>query len=283
MGTRFKVKSLFLPFLNKYDLSAPYNINYYNIRSLWKALRSYLDKHEDDDTVYARLIKRENSNKEEIFQDVLSLLFAGHETSSHAIGSTMYFLYKFPKVRAKLERELKELENKSHEEIKEILTKAKLEEFEYLHLVVKEALRIDPPAGDALPYDVLADTEICGVKLKKGDVINVNILMQHLNPRQWHDPLKFIPERFNPENKLYTTPITRKARDSMSFIPFSTHLRNCPGQTLAMLEIKVLVAYMLSRVNFDFAEHLIESEHFFFSMISNISLDFSANLKDEKN
>ena len=279
MGNRFTVKTLFFPILNRFDIMTPYNINYKNIRALWKATKEFLAKNREEDSIYNRMLQKEGAEEESVFQDLFGFLFAGHETSSHAIGSTVYFLYKNPEVKEKLEKELSEFMGKSHEEIGKILNKEKLEELDYLHMVVKESLRVDPPAGEALPYEIIADTSVCGVELKKGDVINVNILPRHYDPEEWHDPLKFIPERFDPESKYFTTPKSGKARDPLSWMPFSTHLRICPGQSLAMLEIKVILVYLLSRVNFEFADHLMESDYAYFSIISQLTLNFSAELK----
>ena len=101
-------------------------------------------------------------------------------------------------------------------------------------------------------------------------------MTRHYDPAQWHDPLKFIPERFDPESEYFKTPETNKARDPLSYIPFSCHLRNCPGQSLAMLEIKVILVYLLTRVNFEFADHLMQSDYAYFGIISQLTLNFTA-------
>ena len=160
IGNRFKIKTLFFPFLQRYDISVPYNINYKNIRTLWKGLKDYLATHTDQDSVYNRMVQNTDIDKESIFQDLFGFLFAGHETSSHAIGSALYFLYKNPEAKEKLEEELKEFKGKSHGELLTLITKEKLEEFEYLHMVVKETLRVDPPANEALPYEVVQNTTV---------------------------------------------------------------------------------------------------------------------------
>ena len=58
---------------------------------------------------------------------------------------------------------------------------------------------------------------------------------QHFTPQEWHDPLRFLPERFDPESEYFTNPKTGKARDSYAYIPFSIGVRSWPGQTLARL------------------------------------------------
>jgi cytochrome P450 len=68
----------------------------------------------------------------------------------------------------------------------------------------------------------------------KGTSINVSIYHVHRDPIQFPDPLKFIPERFLPENS--------ETRHPYAFIPFSAGKRNCIGQRFAMLEVKTLLA-----------------------------------------
>ncbi|CAI2365110.1 unnamed protein product [Moneuplotes crassus] len=280
MGNRFTLKGLLLPFLDYYNLTKPYSTNYQNLQKLWKVLSEYLDKHPEQDSVYNKLINQKGLTKDYSFQDSLGILFAGHETSSHTISSGLYFLYKNPVIKEKLMEELKEFVGKSHDEIKTLLTREKIDKLEYLHLVIKEILRIDPPAMDAIPYEVIQDTELCGVEFKKGDMLNMNILSRHFDPAQWQEPLKFIPERFDPESEYFNAPETNKGRDPFAWIPFSVHVRKCSGQTFAMLEAKVFILYLLSRVEFTFPKELLESDTSFFSIVSQLKLNFSAKLRE---
>ena len=210
----------------------------------------------------------------------MGLLFAGHETSSHAISTTLFFLHKYPEAVDKLQKELSGLIGKNHSELKELITKSSIQEFQYLYYVTKEGLRIDPPGSDALPYEVIKDVNICGVPIKKGSIINVNLLTQHYNEEEWHEPLKFIPERFDPESEYFFKPgKEQKPRDPLAWVPFSFGLRNCPGQTLALLEIKVFIAYLLSRVNFQFKKEDLESPYAYFAIASTLKLMFTHTLK----
>ena len=80
-----------------------------------------------------------------------------------------------------------------------------------------------------MPYECVEEFELCGVPISAGQKMGINILARHLDPKEWEEPLKFIPERFDPESKFYLTPNGNK-RDATSFVPFSQGLRNCPGQ-----------------------------------------------------
>jgi cytochrome P450 len=67
------------------------------------------------------------------------------------------------------------------------------------------------------------DTELCGVHIPKGTVVNIDITGMHFNPHLWRDPLKFDPERFAPGGELETMPST------YAYLPFSSGSRQCIG------------------------------------------------------
>ena len=70
-------------------------------------------------------------------------------------------------------------------------------------------------------YFTKEDITICGVQFKKGTYIYPNLMYSNNNCKEWHEPRKFIPERFDPENKYFFKPNTEnQPRHSNSFIPF---------------------------------------------------------------
>jgi len=69
-------------------------------------------------------------------------------------------------------------------------------------------------------------------------------LATHYNPSDWKEPEKYMPERFDPENEYFSS-----QSNISSFLPFSHGLRSCAGKSLAMLEMKVLVSYILLKLD----------------------------------
>ena len=218
---RFSVKSIACPLLETFNLTSPFNLIHEN----WKELRSVLGNYvttKDENSIFSKATKAKMGDKDQIIEELWALLIAGHDTTSHAISSAIFLLTKNKECGEKLAEELKEFKGKSYNELLKLLENNGIQEYQYLHQVFKETTRIDNPADKSIPYTVLKDTTICGVPLKKGTWVNLSLINQHFNPEEWHEPLKFIPERFDPESKYYFKPGTEnKPRGALSRIPFS--------------------------------------------------------------
>lgn len=87
-------------------------------------------------------------------------------------------------------------------------------------------------------------------------------MFPHYNLEQWHRPEEFLPERFDPNNsELFFKPGTTELRHPKSFIPFTFGPRNCLGQTLARLELKVLLSRFLTRVDYKIKDDQMENDY----------------------
>ena len=71
-----------------------------------------------------------------------------------------------------------------------------------------------------------------------------------MNAEEWVRPSEFLPERFDVNSPLFLRP-DGKARQPTSYLPFSSGARNCLGQTLAMCEVKVLLAFVYTQLNIE--------------------------------
>lgn len=135
---------------------------------------------------------------------------------------------------------------------------------------------------ESSPYRTYDDIKICDVYIPKGTGIMVDIgkvfnkdqcliisiAACHHNPTQWHEPAKFIPERFDPTSEYFTKPGTNEQRDSTAFIPFSTGSRGCPAMMYAVTQVKTLLAYFLSRVEYTIDEEYMNNPHVYFGLES---------------
>ncbi len=83
------------------------------------------------------------------------------------------------------------------------------------------------------------DTTVQGINIRKGMLVGVPVYRIHMDPRIWPEPEKFKPRRFMPEEKA--------KHSSYDWLPFGTGPRNCVAMRLAMLEVKLAVAYIVRK------------------------------------
>ena len=267
-------KGKIFSFLTKYNLVEPYKSNVRNITNLINSLREFVKLSSDKESVYHKIMSLKVIDAETVLKDTAFLLFAGFDTTSKSICSTLYLLKKHPEVLAKLKSSLDSAGILKLNIDDETKLKTIFEECDYLTYVVKESLRIDPAIVSGLLYTALDDVTIWGVPFEKGTKFTISSLVPQFNPNDWKDPTKFIPERFDPENEEYSyRPGGKKeARDPKSYIPFSFGLRNCAGQTLAKVELKVIVWRILTVVDFEIDKDQIENDYAKFNLFSQMQL-----------
>ncbi|MEI6328383.1 MAG: cytochrome P450 [Pseudanabaena sp.] len=176
----------------------------------------------------------EQGNKlslDELKDQILTLLFAGHETLTSAIASFCLLLAQHPEVsdRARLEQQTLIA---SEPEI----TTDTLKQMPYLDAVMKEVLRFVPPVGGAF-RKVTQDFEFKGYRIPKGWTVIYQIKQSHQDETIYSEPDIFNPDRF-----LETTTDKQKL---FSYVPFGGGMRECLGKEYAKLEMKIFGAMLL--------------------------------------
>lgn len=106
---------------------------------------------------------------------------------------------KNPDKLVKLQKELADNGLSGSTNMIEKFDKNTLERLDYLFNVVKETLRLDPPAVDSLNYIAVEDCSICGVDIKKGQRTKINVFTSNHSYNEYYRPFEFMPERFDPE------------------------------------------------------------------------------------
>jgi cytochrome P450 len=167
---------------------------------------------------------------------LLTLFVAGHETVANGLSWACYLLAQHPHVTARLLGELdRELGNRPP-------TMADLDRLVYLEQVVKETLRLYPPATSLFRV-ARAAFEWHGYELPAGATIMYTPFISHRIAEHFPEPEAFLPERFDP-NSANVPP-------SYAYIPFGGGPRSCVGAPFAMLELKTVLAMILQRFRLD--------------------------------
>lgn len=174
----------------------------------------------------------EAMSNDELRDELVTLLVAGHETTATGLTWAMRWLIENPDVLAELREELHAL---GPDPMPEALAKAP-----YLDGVVREALRlvpIIPLVGRVLTKD----RTIGGYHLEAGSNLTCSIYLAHRRPEAYPNPLKFDPTRF-----------IGKKLTPQEFMPFGGGVRRCIGMQFALYEMKMVLARLVTRCDFAF-------------------------------
>ncbi|KAF9893533.1 hypothetical protein FE257_010845 [Aspergillus nanangensis] len=161
-------------------------------------------------------------------------LLAGTEVTSTALLWIIYHLSK-PGNRIyqdKLRRTIQVLEPASSGGF---ITPATAGELQYLHAVITESLRLNPPSPGSQPRWSTNDEVIDGYVIPPGTVVSISPYTLHHQPLVFENPLRFDPERWLGDP-------SRVAEMERWFWPFSSGARMCLGMNLAVAEMKTLLA-----------------------------------------
>jgi cytochrome P450 family 110 len=178
------------------------------------------------------LLARDEQGKgmtdEELHDELITLLFAGHETTASALSWLFYWIHYAPEVQAKLRSELDFwAESFDYKEINNL---------SYLDAVAAETLRIYPVIAGAFARIPTQAISILGYKLQHDDWLSISIYALHHREDLYPDAKQFKPERF-----------LERTYSPNEYIPFGGGNRRCIGSALALLEMKLVTATVLSR------------------------------------
>lgn len=181
----------------------------------------------------------ERMTDDEVRNEAVTLFSAGHETTSNALTWTWYLLSQNPDIRQKLHAELDSV-LASHRP-----TLADLKHLPYTQMVIKESMRLYPPAWTLTSRTALEDAEVGGYHLPQGAMVFIAPYAMHRNPRYWDDVNAFKPERFSPENE--------KQQHRYQYLPFGGGEHICIGNMFALMEAQLILATIASRYELDMA------------------------------
>ncbi len=174
---------------------------------------------------------------EELKDQILLLLFAGHETLTSALVSFCFLTAQHPEVMAKLRQEQQNLG------ITPPLTLDQLKQMTYLEQVLKEILRLIPPVGGGF-REVVESFEFEGYQIPQNWLIQYLITETHKDPQLYPEAQRFDPDRFAPNQEA-------DKQANFGYIPFGGGLRECLGKEFARLEMRVFASMLISRYQWE--------------------------------
>jgi cytochrome P450 len=176
-------------------------------------------------------------NDQQIRDEVMTLLFAGHDTTTSTIAFMFYELARHPDVIASLRDEQEEVLGSERPDAA-MLMSGKLA---LLEMVLDETLRMYPPAWVGARRAV--DTyEFAGHDVPAGAYVSYSSWASHHLPEVFESPFEFRPERFTAERKA--------ALAKGAYVPFGGGSRICIGMRFGQLEIKAIATELLRRFDF---------------------------------
>lgn len=223
------------------------------VRAIDVCVHEYLEAERRNDFAGAGLVKLlvdgsraqgDEFDDRSLRDQLLTVFFAGHETSATSLSWIHYLLDKHPDARAKLRAEVHRVVGGR------VPTSADLDALPYTEQVVNETLRLYSPIH-SISRVALVDDMIGGYDVPAGSTIYVSLYATHRLSRLWPEPNRFDPERFTPD-KI-------EQRPRFAFIPFAAGHRNCVGASTAIAELKLAVAMIAQRYELTLAPgHRVE-------------------------
>ncbi|XP_023738572.1 6,7,8-trihydroxycoumarin synthase [Lactuca sativa] len=193
------------------------------------------EEEEDIVDILLRLKKDKDFNftYDHIKGMLVDILVAGTDTSAATVIWAMTSLVSDPRVMKKTQEEVRNVVGKKGRVDEDDLSK-----LTYLKAVVKETLRLYPPAPLLVPRESQKDVILHGYKIKKKTIVYVNAFAIGRDPEAWENPEKFIPERF------LCSDIDFRG-NNFEFIPFGAGRRICPGMSMGVVTVELLIANLV--------------------------------------
>ncbi len=212
----------------------------------------------------SKKLTRNSLENHELRDETLTFLMAGHDTTAGWCYWAFFALCKYPDVQEKVFQDINKHAPKGKDSV---ITIDMIEKMSYFVAFMKEVLRVYPPVGIIIRYNV-NEENLKGVKVPVGTRIIIPIHLLHRHPKYWKDPDEFRPERWlgkeHPSSHKY------------AYMPFSNGPRNCIGQFFAEVEAKLMMAPLIRSFSFRMAPSMRDCD---FTFILSIIMRAKPGLK----
>jgi cytochrome P450 len=172
---------------------------------------------------------------QQVRDEVMTLMAAGHETTSNALCWTLLLLSQHPDIEARLREEYQQVLGGRAPQMED------LPQLKLSRMVLEESMRLYPPAWVFTRYAIDED-EVGGYRIAKGAFVLMFPTTTHRHPDFWEQPDVFDPGRFSPERSA--------GRHRFAYFPFGGGPRVCIGNQFALTEAQLILATILPRYQF---------------------------------
>ncbi len=177
---------------------------------------------------------------DQVVDHMIFLMMAAHDTITSSATSLVWLLAKNPEWQDRLRAELLAVTGGEGRP----LAYQDLGKVELTEMAFKEALRLIPPVP-SLPRRALREFEFGGYRIPAGTPVGISPGAVHMDPEHWPEPEKFDPLRFTPDQIA--------KRHKYAWVPFGGGAHMCLGLHFAYMQVKVLMAQILTRYRIEIA------------------------------
>ena len=172
---------------------------------------------------------------EEIRDQIITFLMAGHETTAVALSWTWYLLSEHPEVEARMLQEIAQVLGGRTPRAEDVIR------LEFTSSVLQESMRLYPPVWALIQKPVQA-FDLDGYHVKAGTQVMVSQWVTHRDPRYFADPASFLPE-------IWTAQVSGRPH-RCAYFPFGAGPRICIGRTFATMEAILILATIAPKFQF---------------------------------
>jgi cytochrome P450 len=168
-----------------------------------------------------------------VFSKFQDMFVGGIDTTSTTLEWLMAELIKHPIVMKRAQEEVRRVVGK-----KSKIDVNDINQMDYLKCILKETLRLHPPAPLSIPRETSTSVKFEGYDIPQKTRVFLNIWAIQRDPTLWERPEEFLPERFKDTTVDFN-------RQEFEFIPFGGGRRRCPGLTFGVASVEYVTANIL--------------------------------------
>jgi cytochrome P450 len=186
-------------------------------------------------SILLRAQDRGEQSRQQLRDEVMTMLLAGHDTTALTLTYTWYLLSEHPRAERRLQEEVDQVVD-GRPTMEDVL------ELEYTERVIDESMRLYPPVY-VMFREPTEPVELAGYEVPEGAAVMLSQWAMHRSERFWDQPEQFDPDRWQGADD----------RPRFAYFPFGGGPRHCIGKHLAKLEAKLITAATASRYTLEYA------------------------------